>query len=135
MSKYEDFGKHLADTYPNIFMQPLWIACNEGWYDIIDSLSKKISETANKFPYRSMNVVQIKEKFGGLRYYLNYENMQDEDIQNIENIVREAENKSIKTCEDCAAEATLCSPRRYWMKTLCLQCQNRYDMGDTPDGI
>ena len=135
MSKYEDFGKYLADTYINIFSKPLWVECNEGWFTIIHELSKQVNEAAEKYPRGSISVVQIKEKFGGLRYYLNYENMSDENIQKIEDLVRVAENKSISCCEDCGEPAELCSPRKYWMKTICMKCRDRYDMGDTPNGI
>lgn len=135
MSRHEDFGKYLADTYPNIFTEPLWISCNEGWHDLIDDLSRKISEAADRFPHRSVTVVQIKEKFGGLRYYLNYEDMNDDSIHVIEKIVRDTESKSYKICEDCSGEADICSPKHYWMKTLCMNCRSKYDMGDTPNGI
>jgi hydrogenase maturation factor HypF (carbamoyltransferase family) len=79
--------------------------------------------------------VQIKEKFGGLRYYVNYHGMSDDDIQQIEYIIRNAEMKTFAVCEDCGGNGEKVSPRRYWMKTLCPDCQNKYDMGDTPNGI
>lgn len=139
MSKHEDFGKYLAETYKSIYPQPLWIECNEGWHTIIDELSKQVAQVAEQHPpvegEPCVSVVQIKEKFGGLRYYIDYHNMNDDDIQKIEYIVRNAEMKTFAVCEDCGGDGQRVSPRRYWMKTLCVQCQNRYDMGDTPNGI
>jgi hypothetical protein len=139
MSKHEVFGSYLAKAYQNIFSEPLWVECNEGWYPIIDDLSKEVSELAKKFPPMNdenrINVVQIKEKFGGLRYYVNYHGMSDDDIQQIEYIIRNAEMKTFAVCEDCGGNGEKVSPRRYWMKTLCPDCQNKYDMGDTPNGI
>lgn len=139
MSKHEDFGKYLSDTYKNIFSGPLWVECNEGWYNIIDELTKEISEIAVKYlptdERLRINVVQIKEKFGGLRYYVNYYDMNDDDIQRIEHVIRNAEMKTFAVCEDCGGNGYRVSPRRYWMKTLCADCQNKYDMGDTPNGI
>lgn len=139
MTKHEDFGKYLADTYNNIFTEPIWVGCNEGWHEIIDALSKQIAEIAKRFPTTDgefrISVVQIKEKFGGLRYYVNYHNMTDDDIQQIEFIIRNAEMKTFAICEDCGGNGEKVSPRRYWMKTLCRDCQNKYDMGDTPNGI
>lgn len=139
MSKHEVFGSYLAEAYQNIFSKPLWVECNEGWYPIIDDLSKEISEIAKRFPVTDgenhISVVQIKEKFGGLRYYVNYHDMSDDDIQQIEYIIRNAEMKTFAVCEDCGGNGEKVSPRRYWMKTLCPDCQNKYDMGDTPNGI
>lgn len=140
MSKHEDFGKYLADTYSNIFKQPLWVECKEGWYPIINDLSKQVNEFAkahqpNNTADPIINVVQIKEKFGGLRYYIDYHNLSDDDIYKVENMVRDAEDKSHKCCEDCGDPAEICSPRRYWMKTICISCRSNYDMGDTPNGI
>ena len=140
MTKNEDFGKYLHETYPTIFSKELWIECNEGWYTIIDDLSKQIAAAATRYGVQSdgelrISVAQIKEKYGGLRYYLHYYDMNDEDIQAIEQLVRNAEMKSYETCEDCSAPAKLCSPKRYWMKTICEKCQERYEMGDTPNGI
>jgi hypothetical protein len=139
MSKNEDFGLYLADKYTNIFKKPLWIECNEGWYDIVDRLSKEINDFATTLnsngDEQPITVVQIKEKFGGLRYYLNYYNLSDETIYKVEQMVREAEKESGKSCEDCGAPAEMCSPRKYWMKTICIPCREKYDMGDTPNGI
>jgi hypothetical protein len=139
MSRHEDFGNYLAERYQNIFSKPLWVECNEGWHPIIDDLSKEVSEIAKKFPAingeNRINVVQIKEKFGGLRYYVDYHSMSDDDIQQIEYVIRNAEMKTFIICEDCGGNGEKVSPKRYWMKTLCTDCQNKYDMGDTPNGI
>lgn len=139
MSKNEDYGKYLAETYTNIFKEPLWLECSEGWYDIIDRLSKEINTFADNLQSSDgelpIRVVQIKEKFGGLRYYINYHNLSDDTIYKVEQMVREAEKESNRTCEDCGAPAEMCSPRKYWMKTICVPCRDKYDMGDTPNGI
>lgn len=139
MSRHEDFGKYLAETYSSIFSKPLWVECNEGWHSVIDDLCKELAELAKKYPpidgEKCINVVQAKEKFGGLRFYVDYHGMTDDDIQQIEFIIRKAEMKTFTICEDCGGNGEKVSPRRYWMKTLCPACQNKYDMGDTPNGI
>ena len=138
MSKHEDFGKYLYETYPSIFANPLWIECGEGWFQIIEELSKQIVDYVAKLPQRTenpyVNVVQIKEKFGGLRYYIHYHDLSDDQIQQVEDLVRVAENKSSVACEDCGAAGTKVAPKRYWMRTLCEKCIENYDMGDTPNG-
>lgn len=139
MNKHEDFGKYLFATYPKLFQKELYVECGTGWFDIVDELSKQIAAHVATFPTGKeepyVNVVQIKEKFGGLRYYIHYNNLTDDQIQEIEQMVRVAENKSCTTCEDCGGDGTMVSPRRYWMRTLCKNCIENYDMGDTPNGI
>ena len=138
MNKHEDFGKYLFTTYPNLFQKELYVECGTGWFDIVDELSKQIADYVSKFPVRTeepyVNVVQIKEKFGGLRYYIHYHNLNDDQIQEVENLVRVAEIKSCTACEDCGGDGTKVAPRKYWMRTLCPKCIENYDMGDTPNG-
>lgn len=138
MNRYEDFGVYLHKTYPALFPKEMYIECGTGWFDIIDELSKQIYEYLKTFPTRSepyAAVVQIKEKFGGLRYYIDYHGLMDADIQKIEDMIRETERKSLKYCEDCGSNGTIEAPKKYWMRTLCQNCINNYDMGDTPNGI
>lgn len=139
MNKHEDYGKYLYNAYPKIFKEEQYVACGEGWFDIIGELSKRITEYVDKLPLRTeepyVTVVQIKEKFGGLRYYVHYNGLSDDQIQQVEDMIREAENKTATICEDCGGDGSRVAPRKYWMRTLCTQCMNNYDMGDTPNGI
>jgi len=138
MNKREDFGKYLHDHYPELFSKELYPECGIGWFDIIDDLSRQISAYVKALPtqtQRYAEVVQIKEKFGGLRYYVQYHNLTDNQIQEIESLIRVAESRTAVTCEDCGDDGSMVSPRKYWMRTLCGACINNYDMGDTPNGI
>jgi len=138
MSKHEDFGKYLFETYPKIFPKPLWVECGIGWFNIVDDLSKEITGYVSKLPDTTedpyVTVVQIKEKFGGLRYYIHYHGLTDDQIYEVESLIRVAESKSSATCEDCGGDGTRVAPRKYWMRTLCKNCIENYDMGDTPNG-
>lgn len=59
-------------------------------------------------------VAQVKEKFGGLRFYIG------SGDSKIWDRIQEAENESYRTCEDCG---DLGKPRRGgWIKTLCDKC-------------
>jgi len=139
MTKHEDYGKYLYNTYPKIFKKEQYVACGEGWFDIIGELSKRIAAYVDRLPAFTeepyITVVQIKEKFGGLRYYVQYYNLTDDQIQEIETLIRAAENKTFVTCEDCGGDGSMVSPKKYWMRTLCRVCVENYDMGDTPNGI
>lgn len=79
----------------------------EGWKDLVNECHRKLVEIAPDY-----RVFQIKEKFGGLRYYI------DRSSDEICDIIREAESKSTQTCMDCGAPGSL-RYKGYWMVTLC----------------
>jgi predicted HicB family RNase H-like nuclease len=59
-----------------------------------------------------ITVSQVKEKFGGLRFYYSFNSDQ------AENIVREAERRSTQICETCGAPGKL-GARGGWWSTRC----------------
>ena len=61
------------------------------------------------------HVAQVKEKFGGLRFYI------DNGNEFVYNRIYEAEEQSYNVCESCGE---LGHPRvkSYWTKTLCDRC-------------
>lgn len=58
---------------------------------------------------------QIKEKFGGLRFYVGAE------TEEMWRRIGEAEKESERTCENCGEPGTL-GPGRGWWRTLCKKC-------------
>lgn len=92
----------------------LGIDCDDGWFQIIFDCAKKIEAEIQKTKARSIRAFQIKEKFGGLRFYLSSE------TDSISKIIREAERASLQTCELCGEKG---EPRSGpWIKTLCDGC-------------
>ena len=83
----------------------------DGWLDLLLKLCQDIDKMEKP---DNFEVVQVKQKFGGLRFYCD--NITDEIAQRI----REAEDESYKTCEKCSAEATAFSDG--WITTLCKKC-------------
>ena len=83
--------------------------CGPGWYPIIERLIVKLKALG-----WDLELDQIKEKFGGLRFYIGgYTPGMDQAIA-------EAEKESFRTCEDCGAEG---KPRKGgWIRTLCDTC-------------
>lgn len=90
--------------------------CSDGWYELIYYLCKEIEilyELKNK-DVMSLNIEQIKEKYGKLRFYVgNY-------IDGVMEIVNKYEALSTKTCEVCGKEGKLTGKR--WVRTLCEDC-------------
>ena len=85
-----------------------------GW----ENLLIEAFEELNKLD--TINIVQIKEKFGTLRLYVGGSN-----YDQVDKIVDEAERKSAITCEYCGKPGKL--RQTSWLKTLCDDCQaNRY---------
>jgi hypothetical protein len=121
-----ELEKELVNKYPNLYKEynksPIescmcWgFTCGNGWFDIIANLSEKLD---------NLNVVaiQVKEKFGGLRFYYTFEdNVNDETREKARNLVSEAEMLSYKTCESCGKEAEV-EQINGWISTLCKACR------------
>ena len=126
----------LFAKYPKIFRQKdlpknqtamCWgIDTGDGWYNIIDTLCHQIQwhikHNLNKGEDpEAVNVeaIQVKEKYGGLRFYYNGGN----DF--INGLVNMAEGMSEKTCEECAAPGT--QNEFGWISTLCTPCRDTLD--------
>ena len=135
--QYDVFAKKMEAKYPKMFEGKYGGFCvDAGWWPIIESLCANIqshidwqNKNHEKHPIVPQVVVeQIKEKFGGLRFY--YQGG-DEKIQGM---VRMAEAWADHTCEVCGKPGE----RRDggWIKTLCdehdTERKERYkkDFGD-----
>jgi hypothetical protein len=89
-------------------------AHGNGWFDILWRLFEDLEPLVANFEQASGNqfeVVQVKEKFGGLRVYVNDAN--DAIRQHIEAAIQE----SLHTCEVCGQLGKQHSGD--WSRTLC----------------
>ena len=115
--QYEAFAKRMEEAYPKMFAEPYGgFAVGAGWWPIIEKLCSNIQHHLD-WKNRESQVVpqvvvaQIKEKFGGLRFY--YDGGDDE----ISGMVRMAEAWASTACEECGAIGTRRSGG--WIRTLC----------------
>ena len=115
--------------------------CGDGWYQVLDSLcgniqnhidwSHKNHEWDLKWNAEHANeqrtvreiveqvvAVQVKEKFGGLRFYYEGGNEQ------VYGMVRMAESWAAVTCETCGAPGK--SRSGGWIRTLCDKHEDEY---------
>ena len=90
------------------------LECDSGWFPIIAKLDMDIRKLAPEYV-----ILQIKEKFGGLRYYIGA--LREDVFEQVHALIKEAEQIASKTCECCGEEGTLCR-RGGWLKTLCQDC-------------
>ena len=88
-----------------------------GWYPLIKNLIDELITLG-----WDKQVTQVKEKFGGLRFYIN--GGSDE----IYNKITEAEKLSHETCELCGKKGELRTKIR-WFTTL---CDEHYEQKYTP---
>lgn len=106
--------------------------CGNGWYYLIKNLLIDIEGMAEKNPdnFAGFQVAQIKEKFGGLRFYFHgyisplTDNFQDDVLFRR---ITKAEEDSYKICEVCGEPGQL--RRMPWMKTLCDKCYKKREAG------
>ena len=97
---------------------PFSFDVDDGWFDLIYQLSKDIQRVIDNTPDHSLDdfvILQIKEKFGGLRYYVGAY------TREIGDLIDEVEKKADHTCEICGKEGKL-SSRAGWYKTVCKKC-------------
>jgi hypothetical protein len=87
---------------------------DDGWFDLLWRLCEDLEPLVAKFEQASgsqFEVLQVKEKFGGMRIHVNHAN--DAIHQRIETAIQE----SFHTCEVCGQPGTLREDGR--IKTLC----------------
>jgi hypothetical protein len=95
-----------------------WIGCGAGWYPLIVALDERLAEIAPDYELH-----QVKEKFGGLRYYFGAQDADEAIVASMDERVREAEQQASTTCEQCGAPGRI-SSRAGWYKTLCGSCSD-----------
>lgn len=134
----EELEKKLYEKHPKIFRQknfPMnqtcmcWgFSCGDGWYDLIDALChaiqnridsrvqfSKIVKKQDCEPISQLEAVQVKEKYGGLRFY---EQGGDEYTNGL---IAMAEYLSYYICEECGSTKDV-TQTKGWIKTLCKHC-------------
>ncbi len=134
--------KYLSEKYSDLFVKryykdklmPFWFECADGWFTLIDKLcacidgevkhakeqldyKKERGETVTDEDYENIKVtvVQIKEKYGGLRFYTYGSN------DYIRGMIDFAESMSYKICECCGNSGTL--NKEGWWRTMCQPCR------------
>lgn len=88
-----------------------------GWNRILAQLNAKLSMLDPDY-----KILQIKEKFGTLRFYYETNTALFSIKEAMNRYVRYAEIESSKICEQCGVEGTLISRKIGWMKTRCKDC-------------
>ena len=89
---------------------------NAGWTDLLRELFEKLFALG-----WNGRVLQIKEKFGGLRVHLDH-NQDDQPTAQIWDLIKEYEKRSLTICESCGGFPANLHRHGGWLKTQCDQC-------------
>lgn len=112
----KEFVDKLQQEYPSLFARQIEPTCRDGWYSLIhnlcDILNTHIEYTYSEEIKGQFCISQIKEKFGGLRFYMNHED------EYMTGAITMAESYSDILCEVCGSPG---SKRTIggWIQTLC----------------
>lgn len=112
----------LKTNYPLVFNQPgAHPAVGDGWLGLLSALGAAIQRVNTAAPDPDdlpVQVRQIKEKFGGLRFYAD-------GPEEIQDLINQIEHESLEVCEYCGSRVGVTSSAGdgYWIKTLCQGCR------------
>ena len=111
----EKLANNLIKTFPALVNEKFYFEIEDGWYQIVFDLFTKIQKHCD-YTKQKVTIVQVKEKFAGLRVYYSHEGGEEDNV--IFDLVMEALNKSYSTCEQTGGVGSLYH-RGVWVKTLC----------------
>lgn len=105
-----DKTTNLGSTPADLF----GIECGEGWAKLYNPLIIICQFTGS-------GIAQIKEKFGGLRFYIH------SGPEWLYDLIETAENQSYHVCEQCGSTNDVSTEGPGWIQTLCGDCKNGGD--------
>lgn len=125
----DELDRQLCEAFPLLYrdrhasMQETcmcWgLDVGDGWYDIILRLSEKLEKMIAACPedpdYGRPCASQVKEKFGGLRFYMT------SSTDEMEAAIDFAEGEADVTCEICGEPGTIGG--KGWLSCLCEKCR------------
>ena len=88
---------------------------NKGWHSLVKLLCKTIIQLDD-----TVEVIQVKQKFGYLRFYIN----PTKNTQIIE-LIRVFENHSGSICEECGSYRRVRLSKGLYIQALCYKCRKR----------
>jgi len=90
--------------------------CGDGWFDLLWNLCEKLDSVVPD----NFEVLQVKEKFGGLRFYISG------GTDAVYDLINAAEVESERICELCGKIAKV-QEDSGWLRALCAECGTRKD--------
>lgn len=137
MSKTE-FDELMYEKFPKIFVEhtlPMTQTCmcwgldiGPGWRPLVLSLCDFLQNTDHN-NYPQVIATQVKEKFGGLRFYFDIQfppgDHEGKGYEYIDGAVDFAESMSLSICEECGTTQGVEQRDNGWIVTLCEGCYKK----------
>lgn len=93
-------------NYKGYTREDALISVGSGWAQLINRVFDKLASIKG-----TVKIVQVKEKFGGLRIYTDYGNVE------LDKVIHDVGIESVTTCEQCGIAGKIRGDS--WYKTLC----------------
>lgn len=90
------------------------VEVGKGWWPLVEPIYNRIQELNKAGSH--IEIVQVKEKCGELCVYVSGA------PEEIHDMIREAEKKSVHVCEHCGKPAERVISKSSWIYTLCPDC-------------
>jgi hypothetical protein len=142
VKEYADPIDKLIEDYPSVFKDMTHGSAYDlpsGWYLLVDKLCSDLSvlldeerKNTTQNPEQPLfNVLQIKEKFGGLRFYYVVNTKNDELYHAVQKLIDDAEDASYNTCEITGKPGKLSKSGMYY-HTFCeeVRIKNGFEVVD-----
>ena len=127
---FQDYGGDMRKT-----CMAWGFSHGDGWYDLLEEACLEIEKLCKDNGIRVV-ALQVKEKFGSLRFYytVEYDTEKTDELgevtKKIDEVISNAEEKSYTTCEICGKPGK--TTGQFWIKTLCEECDK--EKNDPPKG-
>jgi len=100
----------------------VWRDSNPGWFELVDELDRHLGYVSPQY-----RIDQIKEKFGGLRFYAKFVPHSDDSPERVRvaaqlfrRLIDETERRSWDHCDQCGDPANLYQTSEGWLYTACV---------------
>ena len=113
--EHEHLKQPLLDVLSHIHQDwPQILNINFGWFSLVTTLHKKIKHIDPTY-----RIIQIKQKFGSLRYYIETQYAYGTIERSIiDSLISHAEMRSVNMCEQCESFGTMITKDK-WMRVAC----------------
>lgn len=140
IKEYADPIDKLIEDYPSVFKNMEHTSHYDipsGWYLLVDKLCSDLSVLLDEEHKKTKEnpeeplfmLLQIKEKFGGLRVYFMMNTENDELYHEVQKLIDIAEDTSYTICEITGKPGQFCKSGRYY-HTFCeeVRIKNGYEV-------
>lgn len=101
--------------------------CGDGWYQLLYDLSQELSNYSAENPALDLEAMQVKSKFGSLRFHLNIHDAATKKI------IELAQQRASGTCELTGKPGQLCaSPKPNGLPMMVLCAEKCAELGFLP---